>query len=230
MARPRKSEARDTRRALLDVSLELFSEKGFFGTSTRDIARAVGVRESALYHHFPSKEALLMALIEEMGPGKAQRLDGLDIGGLAQAMGVEEVLRQLMNTAVSEWSSPREVKFFRLMMSEGLRFKDQGLFDLRKNVAYARGRIAEVFRKLVGARLLRPLDPEAMALAFVGPLVVIRLQHLGSGAPDFKALAADLELHFTHFFQTVRLQSERSLSSSPTPRSPRGRPAQARRS
>jgi AcrR family transcriptional regulator len=229
MARPRKSEARDTRRALLDASLELFSQKGFFGTTTRDIARAVGVRESALYHHFPSKEAVLTALIEEMGPGKAHRLDQLDLVGLAQAMGVEAVLRQLMNTAVSEWSSPREVKFFRLMMSEGLRFKDSGLFDLRKNVAYARGRIAEVFAKLSAAGLVRPLEPETMALAFIGPLVVIRLQHLGSGAPDFKALAVELERHFSHFFRTVQLQSERSLNS-PTPRRPRGRPAQARRS
>lgn len=229
MARPRKSEARDTRRALLDASLELFSQKGFDGTSTRDIARAVGVRESALYHHFPSKEALLNALIEEMGPGKAHRLEQLDMVGLAQVMGVEGVLRQLMNTAVSEWSSPREVKFFRLMMSEGLRFKDGGMFDLRKNVAYVRTRIAEVFAKLSAARLLRPLEPEAMALAFIGPLIVIRLQHLGSGPPDFKALAVELERHFSHFFQMVQLQSERSLSST-TPRSPRGRSAQARRS
>jgi hypothetical protein len=70
-----------------------------------------------------------------------------------------------------------------------------------------------------------------MALAFIGPLVVIRLQHLGSGAPDFKALAVELERHFSHFFQNVKLQSERSLSfPSPKPRRRRGRPAQARRS
>jgi hypothetical protein len=94
---------------------------------------------------------------------------------------------------------------------------------------HARARIADLFGKLAAAGLVRPLEPETMALAFIGPLVVIRLQHLGSGPPDFKALSVELERHFPHFFQTVRLPSERSLSSL-QPRSPRGRAAQARRS
>ena len=42
---------------------ELFADKGYFGTSLRDVATAVGVRESALYNYFKSKEALFDALI-----------------------------------------------------------------------------------------------------------------------------------------------------------------------
>ena len=47
-ARPVAGEARDTRREILDTALELFAEHGFHATSIRAIARAVGVRESAL--------------------------------------------------------------------------------------------------------------------------------------------------------------------------------------
>ena len=43
--------------------VHLFAEKGYFGTSLRDVAAAVGVRESALYNYFPGKEALFDALI-----------------------------------------------------------------------------------------------------------------------------------------------------------------------
>src|SRR3954471_15479210 len=65
MGRPKNSEGRDTRQDILDAALDLFAENGFFGTSMREIARAVGVRESALYHHFTSKEALFEALMNE---------------------------------------------------------------------------------------------------------------------------------------------------------------------
>ena len=45
-------ERRNTKEAILLEALDLFSERGFDGTSIRDIARAVGIRESALYKHF----------------------------------------------------------------------------------------------------------------------------------------------------------------------------------
>ncbi|MCC7243764.1 MAG: TetR family transcriptional regulator, partial [Acidobacteria bacterium] len=51
MARPRNADGQRTRQAILDAALDLFGEKGYFGTSLRDVARAVGVRESALYNY-----------------------------------------------------------------------------------------------------------------------------------------------------------------------------------
>ncbi|MCD2191776.1 TetR/AcrR family transcriptional regulator [Actinomycetospora endophytica] len=51
-----------TRGAVLEAARRLFIERGFDGTSMRDIAAAVEVTNSALYYHFPSKEALLGAL------------------------------------------------------------------------------------------------------------------------------------------------------------------------
>ena len=60
----KRRTSRNTREALLDDALEQFSSKGFGGTSIRDLARAVGIRESSVYKHFASKQALLDALIE----------------------------------------------------------------------------------------------------------------------------------------------------------------------
>jgi AcrR family transcriptional regulator len=42
----------------------LFREKGFNGTSMAELAGAVGITKSSLYHHFPSKQALLSEIIE----------------------------------------------------------------------------------------------------------------------------------------------------------------------
>ncbi len=50
---------------VLDAAAELFVEKGYHGTSMRDIAKYTGMLPGSLYYHFPSKEALLMAVFEE---------------------------------------------------------------------------------------------------------------------------------------------------------------------
>ena len=51
-----------TREQILDVALELFVERGYDNTSLREIAERMGFSKAALYYHFPSKDAILMAL------------------------------------------------------------------------------------------------------------------------------------------------------------------------
>lgn len=56
------AERKETRERLLDVALELFTEKGYAETSLREIAAELGVSKAALYYHFESKADILMAL------------------------------------------------------------------------------------------------------------------------------------------------------------------------
>src|SRR5947208_572113 len=64
----RRSPGRQpTKQRLLEAGVRLFAEKGFRETSVGEIEAAVGLepRRGALYRHFPSKEALLQAALEE---------------------------------------------------------------------------------------------------------------------------------------------------------------------
>lgn len=54
----------NTKQEILNVSLELFSVRGFEATSISQIANAVGIRKASLYSHFESKQAILDALVE----------------------------------------------------------------------------------------------------------------------------------------------------------------------
>ena len=56
--------ATERRAAIIQAAIRLFSERGFRGTTTREIASAVGVSEPVLYQHFPSKRDLYTAIIE----------------------------------------------------------------------------------------------------------------------------------------------------------------------
>ncbi len=55
----------NTREKILDESLTLFSKKGFDAVSVRDIAKAVGIKESSLYNHFKSKQDIFDCIISE---------------------------------------------------------------------------------------------------------------------------------------------------------------------
>ena len=56
----------------MDVALELFGQRGYDATSMRDIAAKLGLSPGAFYHHFPSKEAVLVALCQPLVEGMAR--------------------------------------------------------------------------------------------------------------------------------------------------------------
>lgn len=62
-AAPERALPASTRERILLVASELFATRGFHATTTREIAGAVGVRQPSLFHHFPSKEAILQTLL-----------------------------------------------------------------------------------------------------------------------------------------------------------------------
>lgn len=57
------------RERLLDVATDLFSTKGFKGTSIRDIARAMDMSISNIYHYFGNKDGLMLAILERSSQG-----------------------------------------------------------------------------------------------------------------------------------------------------------------
>src|SRR5687767_4966439 len=64
-ARTRKSgQNGHPREVILDAATHLFSEKGYAGTTMRDIAKAVGVLPGSLYAHIEAKEVVLLEIVE----------------------------------------------------------------------------------------------------------------------------------------------------------------------
>src|SRR5512132_3796865 len=67
-ARPRRTQEARTKRSraqILAAALKLFSRRGYHGTSIRDIAEAARASTGNVYHHFPDKESIFKALIQE---------------------------------------------------------------------------------------------------------------------------------------------------------------------
>lgn len=56
----------NTRRLIQDAALDLFVERGYERTSLREISDKLGLTKAALYYHFPTKEAILVSLFEDL--------------------------------------------------------------------------------------------------------------------------------------------------------------------
>ena len=98
MAIPRAAagEAPNRRADLVRVAARLFREKGFDGTTTRDIADAAGMRSGSPFYHFANKHELLMAVMEE----------GLRLG------------LERTHAALAETSLPASERFRRLVRAQ----------------------------------------------------------------------------------------------------------------
>jgi AcrR family transcriptional regulator len=70
-----KEQIKDKKTAIMKAALELFTERGFHGTSTAQISKDAGVATGTLFNYFPTKEDLINSLYFEVK------------GNLSQAMG-----------------------------------------------------------------------------------------------------------------------------------------------
>lgn len=72
MRRKRTNDPEGMRRRVLDVAEESFQARGYHASSLGDLMAAAGVTGGALHHHFPTKKALALAVIEERVAGAIQ--------------------------------------------------------------------------------------------------------------------------------------------------------------
>ncbi|WP_421247747.1 TetR/AcrR family transcriptional regulator [Aeromonas jandaei] len=97
----------DKRRQILDAALTLCAEDGLQGAATARIAKAAGVANGTLFHHFPSKEALILQLYQDV-----KTRMGLAICEADPELALREQIHHYWQQAMS-WmlAHPNELKF-----------------------------------------------------------------------------------------------------------------------
>ena len=151
------------RRAMLDAAAELFAARGFAGTNLRDLADALGMSRPGLYYHFPSKEKLLEALIEEVTVSAERQLNEMVT---KVDRDPEDALRHVMRVT-TQWVLHNHVLFRMLDRSE-----EDMPEDIRASHNVSKKAILEHFTRIIvkGVEIgkFRPVDPHVAALTLVG--------------------------------------------------------------
>ncbi|MGH8900129.1 MAG: TetR/AcrR family transcriptional regulator [Egibacteraceae bacterium] len=199
--RPPKGEARDTRGLILDAALQRFARQGYAGTSIRQLARDVGIQQSAIYSHFEGKQAIFDALLAETGPTVV--LDFMETRqGTPAAM-----IHELVDRAITAWGEPRA----RLFLSVLLRESGLAAAAVRETIEAVQGRLGARFRQWMDEGLLRDdFAPEHLVWELMAPLANVRLLYLHAQA-DEDAVRTGRELADRHveYFLSCTLEDRR---------------------
>lgn len=175
----------DTKEKILEVSLALFAQKGFDGVSVREIAKEVGVRESALYKHYKNKEDILDKIIEEM---ISSIRNGYELRHVPETLteGVAEGYRNISEEQLCEmsWSifkmfteEPKLSNFRRLLMREQFHNKTFAKYYDKFFIEGVIESQAKTFLQLVDSGLFRKADERIIALHFYGPILLLFQQY-----------------------------------------------------
>jgi len=162
-ARPRRNNESNRREELLRVSAKLFREKGFDGTSIRDISAAAGMHSGSPFYHFKTKQDILVAVMEQ---GLAEGLRKTE-EVMALALPSEQKLTQLIRTQLGT------------ILEEGNDFIPVLLYDWRSLTSANRRRIVAM-KDRYDALWQEVIDELKRAGHMPGDAQLVRLLILGA--------------------------------------------------
>ncbi|MCD4674132.1 MAG: TetR/AcrR family transcriptional regulator [Anaerolineaceae bacterium] len=92
----------ETRRRIMSAAIALFSAQGYNVSGVAEICSAAGVSKGAFYHHFPSKQALFVAVLEEWLAGldsEIKRIRGVSGSVTESLLAMTGVMRDIFSQA-----------------------------------------------------------------------------------------------------------------------------------
>lgn len=143
---------------ILEQATRLFAERGFNGTSLQDVADATGLKRSALYYYFKSKDELLDRLIVEATIGPAR-----DLTEIAARSSLNAAARlHAMARHIVVWTIGNRDRFLLLVKSESdLSPASAKKFSEGRRVAL--DAVRSVIEEGIAAGQFRPTDPQVAA-------------------------------------------------------------------
>jgi AcrR family transcriptional regulator len=159
-----KHPLKGVRERILEGAFAAFLEKGFSGTTTREIAARARVSKRELYAHFHDKQAILAACITT----KARRaLQPLELGPVHDRQSLKAALEAYGTSFQLEMSQPNVIALYRLAALEGESSPEVGraLRSFGKEATIQT--LGEFVRRAQAARLLGKGDPTVVAQQFM---------------------------------------------------------------
>ncbi len=206
------SKGSKTKDKILKQSLKLFSTKGYKATTVRDIAGAIGVKQSALYNHFKNKDEILETLISN--------LTSSAIVTIFDDKESQELHKQGKSLLMSIATT------FKLIGFDG---ENEALLKLLMQEIYRNERIREIYnehfyqenvKKLSGLffammqdETIKSSDPLLLANEFFAPLFFYQMQVslLKLDKKSTSSVVSLFEKHVDMFWDNIKAEKQDSL-------------------
>lgn len=169
----------NTKERIVDEALTLFSLQGYKGTTVKNIADAVGIKDSSIYKHFKSKQEILDAIVDQM-KGRMEELSGTL--GIPQDIDEDSVMTAYKDLSLQELQEiSRKAflfylkdefmsRFWRLSQME--QYQNREIYNIYRSIFFEQSikYQTELFAEMIRQGAFREADPEVVAVNFYAPI------------------------------------------------------------
>ncbi len=153
----------DTRKRILEAALKLFSQKGYLGATTKEIAKASEISEVTLFRHFQTKENLFISVLEHYSFLPKIKEISKDL----LKMPIDEALKVLAKAFLKTLKNRRDL--IRIMLVELPRYPEIVKDSYQKTFEKIIQEVAQFFEKLQREeKIKKTISPNLLARAFLG--------------------------------------------------------------
>lgn len=203
---PKKEAQISTKQKIFDISIDLFSQKGFDAVSVREIAREVGIRESSIYNHYKSKDAIMDSIFQyfkrelmKMRPSEAKNLEKTD-------KITPEIFIKRAKLTLNLFKDPKMEKIFRIISSE--QFRDERarkiMLQCLINEPYSFSK--KVLEVMLNKGIIANIDPDIKAVEFQYTIFSLFQEYLllRSNGADTSKNETLIEKHLNYFVNSLK--------------------------
>ena len=195
------NRAQRTRKRIMDAALHVFARKGYHDTRMDDIVDQAQSSKGAVYFHFPGKEQLFLALIDEF----ARRLEeNLTRSIAAEPRGLRRV-RAALQAGLRVFDEYSQLAKIFLIQAVGLgqTFERKRLEILDRFA----GLIQQYLNEAIDDGNLEPMDTQIVAYAWVGAINELVMRWIQTGEPARERIVSSLE---TILLRSIGIEGEQA--------------------
>ena len=180
------SKAEATRDRILDAALDIFSNKGYHDTRMDEIVAASATSKGSIYFHFPNKERLFLALVDQF----ADLLERKVIEAVEQEeQGIMQV-KAALQACLETFGRYRRPAKILLVQAVGL----GSVFEKKRievNDRFA-GLIKQYLDESITVGDIAPVDTDVVSYAWMGAIYGIVIRWVYTGEPDSERIMTAL--------------------------------------
>ncbi|MEJ2489496.1 MAG: TetR/AcrR family transcriptional regulator [Sulfurovaceae bacterium] len=204
---------KSTKQKILDTSLKLFASNGYKATTVREIAKAIGIEQSALYNHFKNKDEILETIINDLA--------SLLIANIFQEINADpdaykqgkSLLHSISNKFKLISFDNQNDSLFRLMMQEI--FSNGKIRDIYNESLFQENvkKLSGLLFMMMQEDMIRSSDPLMLAHEFFAPLFFYQMQIslLKVDKKSTSSMVSLFEKHVDFFWDSIKIEKKDTL-------------------
>ncbi len=206
------SKGSKTKDKILKHALKLFSMKGYKATTVRDIAGAVGIKQSALYNHFKNKDEILETLISNLTSSAIVTIFDDKESQELHKQG-KSLLMSIATTFKLIGFDGQNEALFKLLMQEI--YNNQRIRDIYNEFFYQENvkALSKHFFMMMQDEMIKSSDPLLLANEFFSSLFFYQMQVslLKLDKKSTSSVVSMFEKHVDLFWDNIKIERRDSL-------------------